>query len=124
MKTLYIIRGLPGSGKTTLAQRITPYYFEADQHFTTPQGVYAFNPNLLPAAHAVCQQRVWEAMQKEFAVIAVSNTFSQRWEVEPYRVLARLMDYAVVELTMNNTFANIHGVPAEAIQKMKERWEP
>ena len=32
-KTLFILRGLPGSGKTTLAKSIGAVHFEADMYF-------------------------------------------------------------------------------------------
>lgn len=122
--TVYLIRGLPGSGKSTLAQRIAPSaWFEADQFFLQPDGAYAFDPAKLGDAHAACQEGVWKAMQQHLPVIAVSNTFTQRWEVEPYRVLARLQGYTVVEMTMNSAFGSTHGVPQETIDKMKARWE-
>ena len=34
MKILYLIRGLPGSGKTTLAKSICNVVFSADDYFT------------------------------------------------------------------------------------------
>lgn len=123
MKVLYLIRGLPGSGKTTLARRLTDSFFEADQYFERPLG-YAFDPAGLPAAHALCQANTETAMLCGVLVIAVSNTFSQQWEMEPYRVLADKHGYTVQELTMTGPLrANVHGVPPEAIAQMRDRWE-
>jgi predicted kinase len=120
--TLYLIRGLPGSGKSTLANHLTPYAYEAD-HFFMATGVYAFNPAYLPAAHAQCQENVETAMAQNAPVIAVSNTFSQRWEMAPYHALAAVFHYTVVELTMNASFESTHGVPVDVIERMKQRWE-
>lgn len=45
-------RGLPGSGKSTVARTLAPVVTEADQFFVRPDGSYGFNPALLGRAHA------------------------------------------------------------------------
>lgn len=123
MKTLYIIRGMPGTGKSTLAHKLTDTVFEADQYFETPSG-YVFEPVKLPDAHAQCQFGVHGAMERGVEVIAVSNTFSQKWEYAPYLLFARSHGYRVVELTMTgSSYGSVHNVPEETLQKMRNRWE-
>lgn len=122
MKQLYIIRGLPGSGKTTLAHKLSPVVYEADQYFVR-YGVYQFEPTLLKQAHAWCQAQVVQSMQNEAPVIAVSNTFTQRWEMQPYIDWAQQFGYTVFVIVCQNDFGNIHEVPPEAIERMRSRWE-
>jgi hypothetical protein len=44
--------------------------------------------------------------------------------MKPYLQLALEYGYRVVEVTLSGPlFPNIHGVPEETIQKMRERWE-
>ena len=43
MKTLYIVRGLPGSGKSTFAHTLDCPVFEADMFFVNSEGVYNFD---------------------------------------------------------------------------------
>jgi len=122
MKQLYIIRGLPGSGKTTLAHKLSPIVYEADQYFMA-DGVYQFNPALIKKAHAWCQAQVVQSMQHEAPVIAVSNTSTQKWEYQPYIDFAKQFGYEVFVIVCQNDFGNIHGVPPEAMERMRSRWE-
>lgn len=125
MKTLYIIRGLPGSGKTTLAHQLAGNNVcEADEFFTDESYNYKFNANDLKWAHIYCQNKCKALMDCGAELIAVSNTSSRRWEFAKYIELAQLNGYRVVEITMTgDTHANIHEVPDTTIEVMKIRWE-
>jgi predicted kinase len=138
MKRLYIIRGLPGSGKSTLAASIVDGqgdYFEADAYFTTRakdgRGVYEFQPDRLPLAHGWCQNQVEKAVSRHQEPLAVSNTFSRKWEMKPYEDMALAHGYHVVIIDLFDggmtdeqlAAKNVHNVPLETIQKMRKRWE-
>lgn len=119
---LYIVRGLPGTGKSTLAKKLG-YVCEADQYFETPNG-YVFDGSQLPKAHNLCRMNVESAMKNEVTNIVVSNTFSQRWEMDSYYELAVQYNYNVTEITLTGTrHDNKHNVPLETIDKMIKRWE-
>lgn len=123
---LFLFRGLPGSGKTTLAKMILDSandMFAADDYFEK-SGAYVFNPALLPEAHEECRNNVENAMLNKRKRIVVHNTFSMRWEAEPYFALAKKHGYNVFVLECQNDYGNVHNVPKESIQKMIERWEP
>ena len=77
----------------------------------------------LGKAHRYCQIVVKNAMQSGADQIAVSNTFSQLWEIKPYQSLARKYEYNVTIIECQNDFGSIHNVPGDAIDKMKARWE-
>jgi predicted kinase len=127
MKVLYIVRGLSGSGKTTLANKLCPLVYSADDWFYDNKGNYNFDPSQLADAHADCFTNVECAMldgsEEENDALAVANTFSQSWEVEPYFKLAKKYDYSPFVVECQNTFKNVHGVPQETIEAMKNRWE-
>ena len=130
MKTLYLIRGIPGSGKSTLARQLAYYVFEADDYFNK-DGEYVFVPADIGKAHEYCQRRVEEMMdidgvggeQGAALSIAVSNTFTRLWEMQPYKDLAKKYGYTVFTILCQNDFGNVHGVPAGVVQRMKERME-
>ena len=57
--------------------------------------------------------------------IAVSNTFTQEWEMEVYFKLAKQYGYTVFTVIVENRHGGVnqHGVPEDKIQIMKDRFE-
>lgn len=131
-KTLYIMRGLPGSGKSAVAEVLAPGNVYAADDFP---GLYgkdmSFNPSLLGKAHAATQSKVMEAMDRGEPKISLANTNTQHWEMAPYVKAAQEKGYYVTFVHVEGTVAptgsstkNIHGVPDEALSRMKARFEP
>tara|TARA_B110000259_G_scaffold50378_2_gene59268 strand:- start:796 stop:1179 length:384 start_codon:yes stop_codon:yes gene_type:complete len=124
MKELFLLRGLPGSGKSTLAKSLGGKHFEADMFFMNGN-VYSFDASKLPTAHMWCQSRVVLSMEDLDERIVVSNTFTQEWEMKQYTDLAKEFGYIVYSLIVENRHdgVNEHGVPDEALTKMRNRFE-
>lgn len=128
-KILYLLRGVPGSGKSTVAQNIGGTHFETDKYFMV-DGEYKFDPTKLKQYHQMCQDEVNLAMIQNHTanlndVIVVSNTFTQEWEIKPYFDLAKTYGYQVFSLIVENRHGglNQHGVPEDKVQIMKDRFE-
>jgi predicted kinase len=134
-KVLYIVRGIPGSGKSTFAKMLVGEDFlvcEADKYFIDKEtGEYNFDSTKIKEAHKFCQDTV-ESYMKDSLVndqfyreIAVSNTFTQEWEMRPYFELAKNYGYKVFSVVVENRHGgkNQHEVPEEVLTKMCERFE-
>lgn len=64
-------------------------------------------------------------MLRKTPTIAVANTFTQEWEMQPYLDLAKEHGYTVHTIIVENRHGNesIHNVPKATVEKMKKRFE-
>jgi predicted kinase len=125
-KTLILLRGLPGSGKSTTAQLFRgAIHFEADMYFTDADGTYNFVPEKIKDAHNWCRHQTMEAMKDGLSLVIVSNTFTMEWEMEPYYLLAEELGYRVVSMIVENRHGgkNIHDCPEDKVEIMRQRFE-
>ena len=121
---LYIIRGIPGSGKTTLARKLAPdANFAADDYFYDSEGNYKFDVSKLDAAHRTCMKNVVNSMMSGIPVIAVNNTFVRKWEYEPYIEMAEKLGYRPVEIICRGNFGSVHNVPSAKVKSMAMNFE-
>ncbi len=126
---LFLIRGLPGSGKSTFAKQLDAVVVEADQFFLKDD-VYTYDAAKIGEAHAWCQKRTTELLISQLDHVAVANTFTRRWELTPYYEIANRLETGIIELTINTQLSDAelaarckHGVPVATITAMRERWE-
>lgn len=123
---LIIVRGIPGSGKSTFAKEIVKMfpddsvYWESDMFFMH-NGVYCWKPNKVHLAHRWCQQKVEKSFDA-VDIVVVSNTFTTESEMKFYLDFAKENGISVQIVRMENRFENEHGVPDAALEKMKARF--
>jgi predicted kinase len=132
-KLLILVRGLPGSGKSTFANHMWSEYAvcEADKFFIDSEGNYKFDATKLKEAHEWCRNEVEIRMKDNqantqfYPEIVVSNTFTQEWEMQPYFDLAEKYGYKTTSLIMENRHGskNVHGCPEETLDRMANRFE-
>jgi adenylate kinase family enzyme len=146
MRRCVIVRGLPGSGKSTLSGKIYKDTLEGkewpltDGHgdiystddYFMHNGEYTFNGRQLTKAHDWNRARVERAIDNEYDIVIVDNTNTQFWEMAAYIEYALDHDYVIEVVEPQTEWAfdppelfkrNTHGVPMEAILKMKSRWD-
>lgn len=124
---LYIIRGLPGSGKSTFAKKMldegfVDSHYEADMFFIDMDGNYRYDPLKISSAHFWCRTNVKKDLKKGLTVI-VSNTFTKKSEMDPYIQYCQDNDIPFEVIRMGTQFQNIHNVPEEILKKMKDRFQ-
>jgi|LauGreDrversion4_2_1035121.scaffolds.fasta_scaffold506246_1 predicted kinase len=133
---IYLVRGLPGAGKSTTATAMArgveyALVYSADDFFCMNEsGEYRFDRFRLPQAHAWCQARTRDALADGRPVF-VANTFTERWEMEPYIQIAKEWNIQLIVIDiydggMNDrelSINNVHGVPQETITAMRNRWQ-
>lgn len=128
MKYLILLRGLPGSGKSTVAEVLSEDgkypVCTADDYFMK-DGKYCFDASKLRYVHTRCQEKAEIAMSMKADKIIIANTNTTENEFEPYIKMAEKYGYIVVSLIVENRHGggNEHGVPEEKIQIMKERFD-
>ena len=119
-KVLFIVRGIPGSGKSTFAKTLGGQHYEADMFFIDEDGNYKFDGTKIKDAHKWCQSFVETDMVLGYQKIVVSNTFTQEWEMKPYMDLAKKYGYKVFTIVVENRHGgnNVHDVPEDKIKQM------
>ncbi|XP_037383041.1 NEDD4-binding protein 2-like 2 isoform X2 [Talpa occidentalis] len=135
-KLLILLRGLPGSGKTTLSrillgQSRDGIVFSTDDYFLHQDG-YRYNVNQLGDAHDWNQNRAKQAINQGRSPVIIDNTNTQAWEMKPYVEMAIGKGYSV-EFHEPETWwkfdpeelekRNKHGVSRKKIAQMLDRYE-
>lgn len=124
---LFIIRGVPGAGKTTTALRmiknnIVDEHFEADMYFYNSDGLYEFDKNKIRNSHMWCLSQVLNSLANDKRVV-VANTFITKREVLAYTNICSINNIKYQLMTCSGNYQNTHGVSDDKIAFMKQRFE-
>ena len=129
-KIILLLRGLPGSGKSSLAKLLSEYgkypTLSVDDFFTDPvTGNYQFDYKSNYLAYKNCEERAAIYAKTNIEKIIIHNTFTMEWEMEPYFKIATEHGYSIVVATVENYHQgkNIHGISDEQIMKMSEKYK-
>jgi len=129
---LILIRGLHGSGKTTLGNVILkstsidcPDVLSIDDFFIDEKGIYNFDSTKLKEAHNDCLLRCAEKMKLEISKIVVANPFTEESEMEKYFEIANRYHYRVHSVIVENRHGNmnVHNISNDKINEMKEKFQ-
>jgi predicted kinase len=120
-----ILRGLPGSGKSTFARRLADEFefthLEADDHFYV-NGEYRFDPARVADAHALVARDAFELLSAGRRVV-VANTHVRLWEMAAIVGATELAKKRFCVVHCTGRWPNVHAVPDDVIDRMSARWE-
>ncbi|XP_075050912.1 NEDD4-binding protein 2 isoform X2 [Mixophyes fleayi] len=135
-KVLILLRGAPGSGKSTLGrllleQNPAGVILSTDDYFSQ-NGQYQYDVSCLGDAHEWNHKRAKGAFEKTVSPIIIDNTNLQGWEMKPYVSMAMKYKYKVTFREPDTWWKykpkelerrNCHGIKKEKIKKMLEHFE-
>ena len=141
MQRVVMLRGVPGSGKSTEAHRLfteqgligwTVLTFSADDYFMR-DGVYQFDWKKLGDAHGTCLRgfvmNLVSGRTSPFdEVLVVDNTNLTMQELLPYVQLSKAfkVPFEIVTVMCDPALAaarNVHGVPLAKVYEMDKRMQ-
>ena len=124
MKKLFIVRGVPGCGKTTFAESICDKVVSADDYHYDDEGNYNWKPENIKAAHRYSQGKTRSIMETGKDV-AVANTSTTVKEMKPYYDMAEEFGYTVFSIIVENRHGgkDVHNVPEKTLEAMEKRFD-
>lgn len=124
MLELVIIRGLPGSGKSTKAKKEYSHYFhfEPDHLFCDTHGRYIFDAQIWDKAMEWIVAMVDLALAREENVV-ISDVFATKESYQPFIDVAKAHGAAVKIIICKEQYGNTHRVPVYVLSKMAKEFE-
>ena len=142
MKQVFILRGLPGSGKSHYAQSLCDEMVNGDEaqyvvcstdDYFMADGEYRFDKSKLSEYHNLNLARFIRALSQHIPLVILDNTNIRKWEFVAYAEAAHALGYQVKEVVvgeikdkaMQHLYyqRNIHKVPLKTINKMAYQFE-
>jgi predicted kinase len=138
-KQLIIVRGLPGSGKSSIATNLgvpANNIFSVDDYWLRPDGTYDFNYDYVAKSYQWNHQRVSATMASKVldtkTTLVVDNVNITFDEILPYVEAAQVYKYSIKLLEPQTEWRydveecyknNTHSVPYSTVRRMYSEWQ-
>jgi predicted kinase len=140
--TMVIMRGPPGSGKSTFVgllsvlcsngcaecQGSTKHMILSLDDFRIVDGKYVFDPARERDVVSDYHSAVRDAVDREIPLIILDNVHSRLWELERTRKMGEEAGYRIFVVEVQSDFWTcltrmVHPVPFDKLKEIFERWE-
>lgn len=120
---LVMVRGLPGSGKSTYAKKNFKGHIilEPDNFVTDSLGRYMFTPRSFNVAKTSVMVAAEMYLDQGYPV-AVVDVFPRLKDIQEYIDICERLGLDMSIYTVHGDFGSIHGVPDSEMSRMERLW--
>lgn len=139
-KHIVIVRGIPGSGKSTLVNNLCNFLVDESidhavvelDNFFTKNGEYKFVSSLFLDAHAYMWEECLKFAKKSMPIIIIDDVNLKYRHAIPFFLIAQMYGYSILKVEPQplkrfdvdiSHERNVHDVPKETIHTMSEMYE-
>lgn len=123
-RTLFIVRGVPGSGMASIAKLLADEMYSADDLFyTIGNGEYVYDASQISEAYEQCYRNVLNALRRGVNRIAVHNPFLKKKDYYKYIKAAKAAGYLPFLLTCETSIGPNREISEDKLNAMWHRFE-
>ncbi|OGY68958.1 MAG: hypothetical protein A2586_01815 [Candidatus Harrisonbacteria bacterium RIFOXYD1_FULL_40_9] len=131
MKKVFIMRGIPGSGKTTAARALAGkegIIHSTDEYFEI-NGIYKFDTTRLQEYHDRNFEAFSMSLKENISIVICDNVNQKYIHYKRYICAAKIYGYTVTIIFLEHLPVEVaftrtkHKVPLHTIKRMIKEWE-